>query len=414
MEKIKLRFAHLVLTILVILCVALFAGCNDSFKEADDDREYIDGTKGLRCEDLPGAVFKTQIVGYTGTDPTVIIPDEMGACDVTEIAPCAFEGNSTITSIDIRANLKAIGDRAFYNCENLKTIYFRGDKYEWEALGDTSYLENVEIIYLVTYHTWGLQYKYKQGGQYALVDSVASGDLEVPPTYNGKPVTVIAKNAFSDTGVEKLVLPESIVTIEEGAFSNCPSLRTVFLHPGITAIQPSTFEGCSKLLEVNIPDTVKTIGENAFKGCDNLNFISLPEGVEHIGTSAFAYCGNLCEINIPSTVKTIEAGAFEGCWKLEKIVLPEGLLHIGASAFEGCTALPEIIIPHSVQTIGEYAFRLCAFPSIHIPKTVIYIGRGAFQGCQQLREITCAHPVKPDTWDENWNSENNTVVWGSE
>ncbi|NMD44902.1 MAG: leucine-rich repeat domain-containing protein, partial [Clostridiales bacterium] len=61
---------------------------------------------------------------------------------------------------------------------------------------------------------------------------------------------------------------------------------------------------------VVIPSSVTSIGENAFSGCIGLTEITIPNSVIYIGERAFQGCSGLTEITIPSSVTSIGAAAF--------------------------------------------------------------------------------------------------------
>lgn len=93
--------------------------------------------------------------------------------------------------------------------------------------------------------------------------------LELPATYEGRPVTAFSAGAFNDAaGLEELRLPGSVETIPDRAFSGCPSLaRLVLLHEnapcGVTA---HSFDG-APALRVYVPAAVYPMYRDGF-GCE--------------------------------------------------------------------------------------------------------------------------------------------------
>jgi len=62
------------------------------------------------------------IVRYDGTDASVVVPATIADLPVTVIGASAFEGNTTLTSIDLPDSIQVIGRRAFANCTKLAEI----------------------------------------------------------------------------------------------------------------------------------------------------------------------------------------------------------------------------------------------------------------------------------------------------
>lgn len=113
----------------------------------------------------------------------------------------------------------------------------------------------------------------------------ASGTVTIPAQWNGLPVTSIHSYAFDNcSGVTKIILPDSIKTIESFAFFSCG------------------------MLEISIPASVSTIGASAFYGCKALKKLPLPEGLKTISRQLFAYSG-VQAVYIPASVTSIEAYA---------------------------------------------------------------------------------------------------------
>lgn len=113
----------------------------------------------------------------------------------------------------------------------------------------------------------------------------ASGTVTIPAQWNGLPVTSIHSYAFDNcSGVTKIILPDSIKTIENYAFFSCG------------------------MLEISIPASVSTIGASAFYGCKALKKLALPEGLKTISRQLFTYSG-VQAVYIPASVTSIEAYA---------------------------------------------------------------------------------------------------------
>ena len=80
--------------------------------------------------------------------------------------------------------------------------------------------------------------------------------------------TIIGSQAFSDCSSLKCIyIPDSITSIEKRAFSYCSSLTSVVIPGSVTSIEKRAFSYCSSLTSVVIPGSVTCIGEDAFSRC---------------------------------------------------------------------------------------------------------------------------------------------------
>ena len=189
-------------------------------------------------------------------------------------------------------------------------------------------------------------------------------------------------------------IPESIESIEYGAFKGCTGLTQVNIPSSVKIIRDKAFEGCTGLTQVTIPKSVDSIGGDAFSGCTGLTQVNIPESVKSIRCGTFRDCNSLTNINIPESVDSIGGDAFKGCTGLTQVTIPESVESIGYGAFKGCTGLTQVTIPSSVKIIRDKAFKGCTgLTQVNIPESVEIIGENAFKGCTGLTEITIPNSV---------------------
>ena len=96
------------------------------------------------------------------------------------------------------------------------------------------------------------------------------------------------------------------------------------------------FRSCSSLTSVTIPNSVISIGEGAFYYCSSLTSITIPNSVTSIGEITFAFCSSLTSITIPNSVTSIGTGAFSSCYGLTSVTIPNSVTSIGKEAFCNC------------------------------------------------------------------------------
>jgi hypothetical protein len=158
---------------------------------------------------------------------------------------------------------------------------------------------------------------------------------------SGSPLTTIPYEAFYDTDTYK----------------GCETLVSIIIPNSVTSIEYGAFTNCTSLTRVNIPNSVTSL--SGFTDCTNLASITIPNSVTSIGSDAFNYCTNLASVTIPDSVTSIGAGAFNNCDSLTSITIGSSVTSIGDYAFNNCDNLTSVIIPNSVTSIGYEAFAYC-------------------------------------------------------
>lgn len=99
------------------------------------------------------------------------------------------------------------------------------------------------------------------------------GTVILPQSLDGITVRHLGEQAFAGSDAATVILPDSLETIGDSAFSGCTSLRGIFLPQGVTTIGPNAFAGCSSLEAICVPGTVQEIGSRAFFACSDLRFV---------------------------------------------------------------------------------------------------------------------------------------------
>ena len=88
---------------------------------------------------------------------------------------------------------------------------------------------------------------------------------------------------------EKGIIPDSVTSIGESAFSECSSLTSINIPDSVTSIGDHAFSRCSSLTSITIPNSVTSIGENAFEGCYNLELKAKENEANEDSKSIFSY-----------------------------------------------------------------------------------------------------------------------------
>lgn len=253
----------------------------------------------VKDENDPDPPPKTvTITKYTGTESTVILPSTINSWPVTKIGEAAFQDNTTITSVTIPGSVTEIGANAFAGCTNLTSVTYGGD---WSnltiqsgnpAVQDAANEQLFDFAFTPD-NTAVIVTNYKYNG--------TAADVTIPSCYKGKPVTAINNAAFPNSAVTSVTIPDSITSIPDAAFVNCPKLTNISIPNSVTYIGFSAFSSCTSLKSITLPSSLSFISGALFLGCSQLTTIHIPVSVTSIGNNAFADCPSLMTVTYPGS-----------------------------------------------------------------------------------------------------------------
>ena len=282
---------------------------------------------------------------YTGN---VVIPEEITynskTYKVTKIGSRAFYDCRYLTSVTIGSGVTSIGDYAFYRCYDLTSITIPNSV---TSIGLYAFYDCYDLnkVIVSDIAAWcGIKF--------------ANYPYSIPFGHSSHIYI------DEDTEITHLVIPNSVTTIGDYAFSACIFLTSVNIPNSVTSIGNYAFEVCKSLTSVNIGSGVTTIGERAFSRCSGLTSITIPNSVTSIGNYAFWNCSGLTSVTIPNSVTNIETCAFQECTNLTSVTIGSGVTSIGDYAFYKCPGLTSVTIGSGVTSIGDYAFDDADIPTI--------------------------------------------------
>ena len=351
---------------------------------------------------------------------------------IVNICTDAFSGCDSLTTVDFSGctNLKVISYDAFYNCDSLTTVDLSGctslmalgTSLDTDADGpfcsctylttvDLSGCTNLRVIGNETFADCTSLTTVDLSGCTNLtilrVDIFDGCDLLETLDFSVCPnLKIIAENTFSCENLKSITLPASITYIDEDAFEDCESLKTIkfngtmaqwdainfgedwdedfapynlictdgYRHDGecwggtATCIQKAICEICNQeygtLGYHTISNGQCTTCGNQFDGyavfVDGRSLsweeLMLPENGEKydynaevitdaiVGEKAFRYNETLLSIVFPSTITKIDNYAFDDCVGLTKADFSSctNLTTIGGSVFDNCKSLTTV------------------------------------------------------------------------
>ena len=286
---------------------------------------------------------------------SVFIPD-----NVTSIGVEAFNNCEKLTSITIGSGVTSIGSSAFENCcklvetINKSSLNITKGSSDYGHVG--SYALEVHIGESKIVNKDGYLFITSGGVNYLVNYVGVDTELTLPSDYNGENYEIYKEMFYENDKITSVTIPDSITSIGSSAFYNCTSLTSVCITDiskwcairfADYAANPLTFASNLYLngtLVTNlvIPDSVETIGSYAFQWCDSLTSATIGNGVTSIGSNAFRYCDSLTSVTIGNSVTYIGERAFSHCSELTSVIIPDSVTSIISDAFEDCISLTSI------------------------------------------------------------------------
>ena len=231
--------------ILILIMTSLLISLFAPFVSAAE----ANGTCG---ENLKWTLSETGVLTISGTGTMA---------NYSELYPAPwYSYRSEIRMIVVEEGVTSIGNRAFRELENVKSVKF------------PSTLKTI--------------------GKYAFV--------------NCKKLNMVS---FSD-GLE---------TINEGAFESCESLMAIRLPETLKSLERKAFYFCSSLKTVDIPASVISLGDLAFSYCTSLVTANIKASLEKLPIWLFYGCERLTSVYLTDTISSVGEGSFENCGKFHII-----------------------------------------------------------------------------------------------
>lgn len=442
----------------------------------------VRASKGIKSVTVPSGVSEIRAESYRDHLDLKEVIFEAGATP-TRIGKYAFAGCKNLTSIVIPQSVVEIGEGAFKDCVCLKEVVFeKGSRLQ--TIGCEAFASTVELSHIVIpktvrrIHRHAFSRKDMNRAPYGFIAFCEASREKMLGAYEGllehfvvwnyrhdhafskcealtyldKPVltvpsttfaikrgtyqnttmksvdlsqasclTVIGRNAFSGfQGLKTVEIPDSVVMIDEGAFSNCPNLTAVIIgkKSRLQYIASDAFKNCPKLSSIRFPDGVTRIDDRScLEGTlyweDTTNWkegllycgkhliaydrskitediyisdsLFLPRFVRSIAGRAFAGQSGIHYISFDkcSALKEIPPQLCESCSKLEDVFFPKKSIDmIRFRAFADCDAFKNgLLFPDSLQYIGEEAFIDSSIPHAMFrdPSMLRIIGVSAFR-----------------------------------
>jgi len=236
---------------------------------------------------------------------------------------------------------------------------------------------------------------------------------------------------FNSEVLGELIIPQSLEILERRVFVNLGLITKIVVPENIVSVGDGAFEGITSLKEITLPFVGSTINDSngstrvlghIFGSTRIYSYNKTSSGQPTYQYFHSAPVGQSYQLGyyIPQSLRkititkqtSIPANAFQYCDLLEEIILPNNTTSIGEQSFYQCSNVTLINIGDSLLSIGKSSFAMCEkLKEIYIPSSVEMINSYAFNGCTALT-IKYELLVIPTTWDKDWNYSNCSVLTG--
>ena len=242
---------------------------------------------------------------------------------ITSIGVRAFDGCGKLKSLSLSDNLTTIGEKAFQLCGALTSI----------SDANTTFT-NLSSLGIDAFYN--------------------SGITTFPLDYS-TPLTDIPTNAFYQSKLAEITIPDAVTTLGKNAFR---------MSTSATGGTPST------LKEVNISDKskLKTIGEYAFYDA-SFGYVRLPSTVTTISAHAFGINAPACVLDLTgiTSVPTVANGAFNSFYPSSV-----NIIYFGSSTISTAFTMPKSAFAYAITNGGTFETTPTDAPTLAVPTRAGY------------------------------------------
>ena len=272
---------------------------------------------------------------------------------------CPFDGNTTLRTVTVGDNVKAIPENLFENCGTLESVTI--------------------------------------GGSVAAIGSKA---------FDG--CTALKEVRISDVGawceIDFAELVSNPLYYAHNMYIGEELLTNLDIPSGTDAVKDYAFAGGSSLNTISVPSSVMSLGNQSFKDCANISSVTIADGSTPLlvgydsfvdggnGAGLFAASRNIGSVYLGRDLE-YEADAAHGYSPfygtgVTDLQFGDDVTQIGDYIFKDCPISSPIDLPATVKVIGKYAFDGVLTENVTIPASVETIYDGAFNNCTQLSSLT--------------------------
>ena len=278
-----------------------------------------------------------QHVLFEGTTQYLDVIDTAAFKNCAKLEDVIWEGKST---------LRLIGDSAFYCDSKLKTV-------KWNDKCDLKIIDNYAFYKCSSFNHFIMPNSTLSVGKYAFRYDAGLTDIQLSTS-----LSIIYDYAFGECGFSQIVLPESLKSMQAGAFINNSNLADITIPKKTEGIGAGAFENCSALESVTFKthETKLTVDKNAFNHCAVLSKVNIDylDDWAHINfqnaaanpasTAHRLYLNGeeLLDVELPVGTKYIGNNVFNGCSDIRTLKIPATVEHVNDNIIAGCSSLTDV------------------------------------------------------------------------
>ena len=274
---------------------------------------------------IPNSVLYVEAGAFAGCQSlsTIALPNS-----VRSIGHQAFVACKSLTSITIPDSVMSINKETFLYCSALTSITIgKMVRYiEEDAFGGCSSLSSIIV------EKGNSKYDSRNNCNAIIETATNQLILGCKSTTIPNNIISIGERAFYPcSSPTSITIPSSVTRIGRRAFSGCKKLESIVVEPAnenydsrdncnaiIETATNTMLKGCQNTV---IPKSVTSIDDRAFSSCSGLTTITIPNSVRKVGKETFYNCSSLTSVSIGNGVTSIGEGAFESCKALSSITI---------------------------------------------------------------------------------------------
>ena len=356
---------------------------SDAFTSSRQLSGFTVATDNASYEAVDGVLYSkdhTSLVVYPagkGSGTTYTVLDE-----TTRIESGAFN-SAPLKGVVLPSSLRSIGDWAFSGSYLESLVLPKA----FETFGECAFSGMPSLARVDLGGT-------KTIGEQAFLASHALQEVDFRADLGR--LTTISAYAFAETGLVSAVLPDSVTSLGDGAFTRSTELKEVHLGSGLTELGARVFTGTTALASLSVDPS------NPVLSLDDSVLYQQGNDGSHLVYAALA--APLPAYSVRPGTAQIDEAAFKGHATLREVVVPEGVKAIGAQAFAGIHELTDVALPDSLEEVSD-AFAGTQVETIEFGARIRTIEEAAFEGGLPVRMIVRGGKggafASPEEWVPN-------------